>query len=395
MKAAKGLLVGTKVGEHILNKLSADVGLWVETATQSKQSDYGSNGVIAYDGTSIFFCSASGEKVRSLVFNWQDQAYVAEEVQAFYGEFPTIGVNHRTIIQMAWDSFRSTLWCIDTAGKLAGFTYSKKLGINAWHSHELGRSTPVQSIAMLQYGTMPEVRGKALALAVYTAAGGYIYETMSKDYPRHPSIQDPNNSAVNFLPVYTDHTYIESVAQSLSGGGFDDQDPSTWTLQTGMAGPYRLVAYAEDRGLFGMGSSSTITNANLHWESLPGWEGGITGTTYLFHFGNDYTAIVKPVRIEAGSVVGSSQGAMKRVHKIFVRLFRTMSAWVGSDASRTEEIVFRTGSTPMGESAELFTGDKEILPESDYDRDGYVYIKSSDPLPMTVISISSEGLTYD
>jgi len=106
------------------------------------------------------------------------------------------------------------------------------------------------------------------------------------------------------------------------------------------------------------------------------------------------------VRIEAGSIIGTAQGAIKRINKAIIRLYKTMAASVGSapgaqTISFPDVLDFTKSTDPANSSVEFFTGDKPVIVPSTYDRDNQLYITQDGPFPMTVVSISAEGETFD
>jgi len=139
--------------------------------------------------------------------------------------------------------------------------------------------------------------------------------------------------------------------------------------------------------------------------------------------GYPYTSIIVPVRIDSGSVIGSAQGAIKRINRCFVRFFKTMSAQMGSPPNYNnplqnskglpnseggeqypetnehvnglERVYFAGPRDWLSQSPELYTGDKKVNIPSTYDRNAYLWLQQSDPLPFTVISIISEGEEFD
>ena len=113
------------------------------------------------------------------------------------------------------------------------------------------------------------------------------------------------------------------------------------------------------------------------------------------HIGLGYTSLLKTMRIEGGSAQGVSQGAIKRIHDIVVRLFRTVGAKVGSSATNNDLIPFRSSADEMGQALDLFTGDKTIEFPNGYDTDAQVFVKQDQPLPMSVLGIYARLEVFD
>ena len=108
-----------------------------------------------------------------------------------------------------------------------------------------------------------------------------------------------------------------------------------------------------------------------------------------------YNSILKTMRIDAGSQDGTSQGKTKRIYEITARLYQSVGVEVGPDLSNMERIPFRTSANPMDEGIPVFTGDKEVEFRGDYDTDGYILVRQTQPLPFTILSLYPRLVTND
>ena len=108
-----------------------------------------------------------------------------------------------------------------------------------------------------------------------------------------------------------------------------------------------------------------------------------------------YHSILKTMRIDAGSKDGTSQGKTKRIYEITARLYQSVGVEIGPDLSNMERIPFRTSANPMDEGIPVFTGDKEIEFRGNYDTDGYILVRQTQPLPFTILSLYPRLVTND
>ena len=113
------------------------------------------------------------------------------------------------------------------------------------------------------------------------------------------------------------------------------------------------------------------------------------------HVGLNYDSILQTLRIEAGAAQGVAQGKIKRINEITVRLHRTLGVEVGGDLDNMENIPFRSSAALMGSPVALFSGDKKIELRDDYGTDGHVFVRQTQPLPLTVLSIYPEVTVYE
>ena len=101
------------------------------------------------------------------------------------------------------------------------------------------------------------------------------------------------------------------------------------------------------------------------------------------------------MRIDAGSQNGTSQGKTKRIYEVTVRLFETVGVEVGPDLNNMERIPFRTSANPMDQGIPPFTGDKEVEFRGNYDTDGFIFVRQTQPLPLTILSLYPRLVTND
>jgi hypothetical protein len=171
------------------------------------------------------------------------------------------------------------------------------------------------------------------------------------------------------------------------------------------------AAFFVDSGLVYSGSATTTLSGlyHLEGETLSILANGAThaeksvsggavsldfsATTGAVGFG--YTSAMQTLRIESGSADGTSQGKPKRIHDITLRFHETVGAEVGSDSVDADRIFFRDSSMNMDEAVPLFTGDKEIEFAGGFVEGDRIYVRQSQPLPMTVLALYPRMNTFD
>jgi hypothetical protein len=116
----------------------------------------------------------------------------------------------------------------------------------------------------------------------------------------------------------------------------------------------------------------------------------------VIHVGLPYTSEIEPLDLQGGSIEGTSQGKIKRIHGVALYLYNSMGGEIGQDADTTERIFYKEETDGAGEQLDLFTGIKDDFNFSgDWQLEGRVYIKHDDPLPFTVLSILPRFRTED
>ena len=78
-----------------------------------------------------------------------------------------------------------------------------------------------------------------------------------------------------------------------------------------------------------------------------------------------------------------------------VRFLDTVGAELGPDENSLDRLPFRDSSMDMDTAIPMFDGDKEISFPSGYENDARVFIRQSQPLPMTVLAVMRRSNTFD
>ena len=95
--------------------------------------------------------------------------------------------------------------------------------------------------------------------------------------------------------------------------------------------------------------------------------GGIT------HVGLPYRAELQPMKLD------QTTGFQHRVIKIFTRFFQTLAAKIGISPTDTNDVEF-------SDTTSLHTEEVEFPFPGQYDKDGDIFVVSTDPVPVTVLA---------
>ncbi len=113
--------------------------------------------------------------------------------------------------------------------------------------------------------------------------------------------------------------------------------------------------------------------------------------------GLPYDSILQTMRLEGGSAEGegTSQGKIKRVNRVVLRLFETVGAKCGPSLTKLDIVPFRTTSDTLDQPVStLLAGDKALEFDGDYGSD-FIFIKQDQPLPLSVLAIFPTLVTHD
>jgi hypothetical protein len=111
--------------------------------------------------------------------------------------------------------------------------------------------------------------------------------------------------------------------------------------------------------------------------------------------GLGYNSILQTMRLDAGSQNGTSQAKTKRIYEITIRLYESIGVEVGENLNNMERIPFRTSADVMDQGLPPFTGDKTVEFRGNYETDGFIFVRQTQPLPLTVLSLYPRLITND
>lgn len=102
------------------------------------------------------------------------------------------------------------------------------------------------------------------------------------------------------------------------------------------------------------------------------------------HIGLQYTTDIETLDVEASN--GTIQGHMKKISKVFLKIYNSRGFFVGPTKDALVEIKERT-TEPYGDPTRIRTGDIEVIIPPSWNSNGRVFIRQVDPLPLTIVAI--------
>ena len=361
LSATRVLTVGTSGGEYVLTSTN-DGPVTPTTTLIRKYSNYGTALIEPVQVADVtLFVQRGNRKIREFKFvgDVNTGGYSAPDMTILAEHITNGGIN-----QMAFQQEPdSVVWCVRDDGTLLGMTYRREEQVVAWHKHVIGGSFSSGQAVVESIATLPTDTGED---SLYMIVKRTI-NSVTKRYIEKMKLFDFGDNTTTAFFVDSGLSYSGSATTTLSG-----------------------LYHLEGEALQVLGNGATHPDKTVS-------DGGITldysSTTAAVGYG--YDSNMQTLRIESGSVDGTSQGKPKRIHAITLRFYETVGAEVGNDAGEIDRIFFRDSSMAMDEAVPLFTGDKDIEFSGGFDDDDRVYIKQGQPLPMTVLAFYPRMNTFD
>lgn len=304
-------------------------------------------------GASTIMVQKGLEKVKEVTFDLDTDGLVGRDL--------TILAEHLTrggISDMVWQQEPElVLWFVHSDGTLIGLSYDPQNQTIGWHSHPMGDSGVVESITAIPSGAEDQV---------------YL------------SVKRTINSATVRHIVFMENIYF--------GTDIDD----AFYVDSGLT--YDSTATTTITGLNHLEGETVqiLADGAAHPDkTVSGGAVTLDRSASTVHVGYSYDSKMQTLRLEGGADDGVSQGKIKRIHGVTVRFIDTVGAEVGPDENNLDRIPFRDSSMAMDEAVPLFDGDKEITFPSGYDNDARVFVRQTQPLPMTILAVMRRSNTFD
>lgn len=295
--------------------------------------------------STVVYAAARGGHVRELGYNWQSSGFTTGDMSIRSAHFfETARVTDATLAK----SPDSIVWFSMSDGSLLGLTYLPEQGIGGWHKHTTVNGF-VESVT-----TVAEGDEDALYLVVR---------------------RDINGQSVRYIERMHERFFdsVENAWHVDCGGEYRGEETSvvsglTWLegqkvsiLADGCVLPQRVVTDGK----------VTLTQPSKHViVGLP-----ITA---------DLETLPVAVQLQDGSY---GTGHMKNVNDIYLRVYQSSGIFMGPDFDNLTEVKQRT-TEPYGSPPQMVSKEVSVMSHAQWNDSGQVCIRQTDPLPLTVVSIS-------
>lgn len=361
LSATRTLIVGTVGGEFSVSGGGSDDPVTPTNILIKKQSNHGCANIDAIPvGNVTLFLQRAKRKIRELAYNFDVDGYVAPDMTILAEHISESGVNEMSYQQEP----NQIIWGVREDGQLIGLTYQREQQVVAWHRHIFGGAFSTGHAVCETIATIPtDDKEYQTWVIVKRTIDGVTRRYV--EYLNEFDFDEDDDTSFNFLDSQLD--YDGSATTTISNlDHLEGQVVSV--LADGSAHPDRTVT----NGSITLARSSTKVKVGL-----------------------PYTSILQTMRIDAGSQNGTSQAKTKRIYNITIRLFESIGVEVGPNLNNMESIPFRSSAQLMNEPIPVFTGDKEIEFRGNYETDGHIFVRQTQPLPLTVLSLYPELITND
>ena len=294
--------------------------------------------------TSVLYGAARGGHVRELAYNWQAGGYITGDLSL---RAPHLfdGLDIKDIAFQK--SPAPVAWFVSSSGKLLGLTYVPEQQVGAWHQHDTDGT--FESVACVAEGAED---------AVYAVVRRTI-----------------NGQSVRYIERMAPRLFGEQESAFFvdAGATYDGPPADTITGLTWLEGC----------------TVSILADGAVHPQRV------VTGGAVQLEVEASVVHIGLPIEADAQTlplafeIQGFGQGRQKNVNKAWLRVYRSSGIFAGPSFDRLTEAKQRT-TEPYGSPPALKSEEIPIVITPSWTDNGQVCVRQSDPLPLTIVSMSLE-----
>jgi hypothetical protein len=339
------LILLTSAAEWRVTSVNSDA-ITPTTISVSPQSYVGASNVQpVIVNNSMLYGAARGGHMREMGYNWQANGFVTGDISLWANHlFDTFD-----LVDMAYSKAPQPLvWCVSSSGKLLGLTYVPEQQVGAWHQHDTDGE--FESCAVVAEGA-EDVLYCVVRRMVNSSSVRYIERMASRLFT---DLQDA-------FFVDCGATYSGAPATTISG-----------------------LSHLEGKTV------SILVDGAVHPQRV------VTGGKITLDVPGSVVQVGLPIQADlqtlpfAAQVDGAlGQGSFKNVNKAWLRVHRSSGIWVGPSADKLTEAKQRTDEL-YGEPPRLRDDEISVMVTPTWAAGGQVFVRQSDPLPLSVVSLTYE-----
>jgi hypothetical protein len=322
---------------------SGDV-LTPSTVNVRPQSYVGANNVqpVVINNTMIYG-AARGGHARELAYNWQANGFVTGDLCLRSAHL----FDGLELVDMAYmKAPQPIVWAISSNGKLLGLTYVPDQQIGAWHQHDT--QGEFESCAVVAEGG-EDFLYCVIKREIDGADVRYVERMASRQF------SDPEDAFF----VDCGATYDGAAATTISG--LDHLEGETVSILADGA----------------VRAQQVVTGGEIELDIQAS----------VVQVGLPITADLQTLPMTAQIDAAFGQGRQKNVNKVWLRVYESSGIFAGPALDKLREYKQRTGE-PYDTPPALRTDEIELSLTPTWSAGAQVYIRQTDPLPLTIVSMS-------
>lgn len=298
----------------------------------------------------IIFVASRGGHMREMTYSYQANNFSGGYLNGDLSLRAPHLFNGFDIVDMAYSKAPYPLvWAVSTSGKLLGLTYVPEQQIGAFHQHDTDGT--FESCCVVAEGN-EDVLYVVTNRTINGAQTRYIERMQSRAFA----------TQADAFFVDCGATYTGAAATTISGLNWLE-GKTVNVLGDGAVFPPKVVT----------GGAITLEQA-----------------VSKAQIGLPITADLETLPLFAQIDASYGQGRLKNINKAWLRVYKSSGVFAGPSLTRLVQYKQRT-TEAYGSPPALISDEIEMSLEPSWQSGGQIYVRQSDPLPITVVSMTLEA----
>lgn len=347
--STRKMIVGTSSQEWVVNGIDGSLtptSIYANTDTRNGCAP-GIPPIVA--NSTILYVQYGGKIVKAMGYSLENDGYTSSEVSILASHL----FEDTTITEWSYSKQPDGIaWCVLGDGTMAGLTFLREHEIQGWHRHD--------------------TQGEYESVCTIPVDGVEHTLTIVK--------RNVDGSDVRYIEVFPSRITDEDTYDYCFLDCALKYDGAATTTITGLD-------HLEDEEVVALADGNVVTGLTVASGEIE-----LDVAAELVYVGLAYTSDLETLGISLPDQrQGSSEGRMKSIPHCTIDFKKSRSAWIGPDVDHLDEVRFRDEDLAVGEDPiALFTGTKGVTFNSGYDLEGRVFIRNTDPVPITILSITPD-----
>lgn len=329
----------------------------------------------------VLFVQRARRKLRELVFSLETDGFRTPDLTILAEHITESGLRE-IVYQQEPDS---QVHCVREDGVLATLTYQRDQDVVGWSRHIFGGSFQggapvVESVATIPGSVAAGSQNRDEAwIAVKRTIDGSTFRSIEV---MEATFEGPNPEAFDDGAAFDTEVLARQREAFYVDCGLSYDGASTQTLSG--------LDHLEGETV------AILADGALHPDRIVAG-GAITlqAPASVVHVGLPYRHVFASLKLEAGAAAGTAVGKVKRVHGIALVLLHSLGLRIGPSIGRLEDVPLREVGDAMDTAVPLFTGERFVSFEGDFERDARIVISGAAPLPFTLLAAAPELKTNE
>jgi len=380
---------------------------------------------------SMVYAASRGGHIRELGYNWQANGFITGDLSLRAAH---LFDNYRIVDMALAKAPTPIVWFVNTQGRLLGLTYVPEQSVGAWHWHDTDGT--FESVATVSEGD-DDVVYCVIKRTINGAEKRYIERMGTRLFA-----SQRDSFFVDSGATYDGRNTDNSKNVTVSGASYNKGDTLTITSSYNLFTPppsqndigdaiilvdgdqyYRCAIISTvsatqanvqiDRDLpAGLQNTATTafevarnTISGLTWlegKTVSILENGavhpqrvVTGgsitldrASSVVHIGLEYNSDLNTLPL-ALQMEAYGQGRVKNINHVWLRVLESSGIFAGPNEDNLVEAKQRT-TEPYGTPPNLKTQDVKIMLTPTWADNGQIFVRQTDPLPLTVVGVTLE-----